>query len=83
VLLNFAIILLVMVPSFQVHVSPKIPAKLGKACYSLATTHAALGVGNTARTQACGLRQSEAPAIMRVKGFDFEGPTRQELFVRS
>jgi len=29
--------------------------------------------GNTARTQACGLRQSEALAIMRVKGFDFEG----------
>ena len=43
VLLNFVIILLVMVPSFQVHVSPKIPAKLGKAYYSLATTHAALG----------------------------------------
>ena len=43
VLLNFVIILLVMVPSFQVHVSPKIPAKLGKAYYSLATAHAALG----------------------------------------
>jgi uncharacterized membrane protein YozB (DUF420 family) len=43
VLLNFAIILLVMVPSFQVHVSPKIPAKLGKAYYSLATAHAGLG----------------------------------------
>lgn len=43
VLVNFVIILLVMVPSFQVHVSPKIPAKLGKAFYSLAMAHAALG----------------------------------------
>jgi uncharacterized membrane protein YozB (DUF420 family) len=43
VLLNFATILLVMVPSFQVRVSPKIPAKLGKAYYSLATAHAAIG----------------------------------------
>ena len=43
VLLNFAAILSVMVPSFQAHVNPKIPAKLGKAYYSLATAHAALG----------------------------------------
>ena len=43
VLLNFVIILLVMVPSFQVRVNPKIPAKLGKSYYSLATAHAALG----------------------------------------
>lgn len=43
VLLNFAIILLVMLPSFHVHVIPKIPAKLGKAYYSLATAHAVLG----------------------------------------
>ena len=43
VLLNLAVILLVMVPSFQSHVGPKIPAKLGKAYYGLATVHAALG----------------------------------------
>ena len=43
VVLNFAVILLVMVPSFQIRVSPKIPAKLGKPYYSLATAHAALG----------------------------------------
>ena len=43
VLQNFAVIVLLMVPSFQVHVSPKIPAKLGKAYYGLATAHAALG----------------------------------------
>ena len=42
-LLNSAIILLLMLPSFHVHVIPKIPAKLGKAYYSLATAHAALG----------------------------------------
>jgi len=43
VLLNLAVVLLLMVPSFQDHVSPKIPARLGKAYYALATTHAALG----------------------------------------
>jgi uncharacterized membrane protein YozB (DUF420 family) len=43
VLLNFAVIALLMVPSFQLHVAPKIPAKLGKASYALATAHAALG----------------------------------------
>jgi uncharacterized membrane protein YozB (DUF420 family) len=32
-----------MIPSFRVHVLPRIPAKLGKAYYALATTHAALG----------------------------------------
>jgi uncharacterized membrane protein YozB (DUF420 family) len=43
VLLNFSVIVLLMVPSFYVHVSPKIPIKLGKAYYALATAHAALG----------------------------------------
>jgi uncharacterized membrane protein YozB (DUF420 family) len=43
VLLNLAVIVLAMIPSFRVHVSPKIPLKLGKAYYGLATAHAALG----------------------------------------
>jgi len=43
VLLNFAVIAVMMVPSFRVHVFPRIPAKLGKAYYALATAHAALG----------------------------------------
>ena len=43
VLLNLVLNLLVMIPSFRVHVSPKIPAKLGKVYYSLATAHALLG----------------------------------------
>jgi len=43
VLLNTVIIALVMIPSFRVHVSPKIPLKLGKAYYALATIHAVLG----------------------------------------
>ena len=43
VLLNLAVILLTMVPSFRVHVYPKIPLRLGKAFYGLATAHAALG----------------------------------------
>jgi uncharacterized membrane protein YozB (DUF420 family) len=43
VLLNLGVIMLVMTPSFRAHVSPKIPLKLGKPYYALATTHAALG----------------------------------------
>src|SRR5882724_5387888 len=43
VLLNLAVILLLMVPSFRTRVSPKIPLRLGRAYYALATAHAALG----------------------------------------
>jgi uncharacterized membrane protein YozB (DUF420 family) len=43
VLLNLAVVTVVMIPSFRVHVLPRVPAKLGKAYYALATTHAALG----------------------------------------
>jgi uncharacterized membrane protein YozB (DUF420 family) len=43
VLLNFAVVAVMMIPSFRVHVFPRIPAKLGKAYYALATAHAALG----------------------------------------
>jgi uncharacterized membrane protein YozB (DUF420 family) len=43
VLLNLAIVVLLMVPSFHVNVGPHIPAKLGKAYYGLPTAHAALG----------------------------------------
>ena len=43
VLVNFAVIALVMVPSFHSRVSPRIPLKLGKAYYAVATAHAAFG----------------------------------------
>jgi uncharacterized membrane protein YozB (DUF420 family) len=43
VLLNLAVVVVMMIPSFRVHVLPRIPAKLGKAYYGLATTHAGLG----------------------------------------
>ena len=43
VLLNLAVVVLMMIPSFRVHVLPRIPAKLGKAYYALATTHGAVG----------------------------------------
>lgn len=43
VLLNTAVVALMMIPSFRVHVLPRIPARLGKAYYALATTHAGLG----------------------------------------
>ena len=43
VLLNAAIIVLVMIPAFRVQVSPRIPLKLGKSYYALATAHGAIG----------------------------------------
>jgi hypothetical protein len=43
VLTNLMVIVVIMVPSFQVHVSPRIPLKLGRPYYALATAHAALG----------------------------------------
>jgi uncharacterized membrane protein YozB (DUF420 family) len=43
VLLNLAVVVVMMIPSFRVHVLPRIPAKLGRAYYALATTHAAMG----------------------------------------
>lgn len=43
VLLNLAIIALTMGPSFRVHVLPRIPAKLSRSYFALATAHASLG----------------------------------------
>ena len=43
VLLNSAVIALVMIPSFQARLLPRIPQKLGKPYVALATAHAALG----------------------------------------
>lgn len=43
VLLNLAVIVLVMIPSFRTQVSPRIPLRLGKAYYAVATAHGALG----------------------------------------
>ncbi len=43
VLLNLAVVAVMMIPSFRIHVLPRVPAKLGKAYYALATTHAAIG----------------------------------------
>ena len=43
VLLNSAVIAVMMIPSFRVHVLPRVPAKLGKAYYALATAHGAFG----------------------------------------
>ncbi len=43
VLLNLAVIVFVMMPSFRAHVRPQIPLKLGRSYYALATAHALLG----------------------------------------
>lgn len=40
VLLNLVVISVAMIPSFHSQVLPKIPAKLGRAFYALATAHA-------------------------------------------
>ncbi len=43
VVLNAVVISLAMLPSFGHQVAPKIPAKLGKSSYAVATGHAVLG----------------------------------------
>ena len=43
VLLNAVLIVATMVPSFHERVQPKIPHKLGRSFYAVATAHAALG----------------------------------------
>lgn len=43
VLLNLAVIAIMMIPSFWTSVLPKIPARLGRAYYAIATAHATLG----------------------------------------
>jgi uncharacterized membrane protein YozB (DUF420 family) len=43
VLLNLAVIGLTMVPSFRTHVLPRIPARLSRPYFALATAHATLG----------------------------------------
>jgi uncharacterized membrane protein YozB (DUF420 family) len=43
VLLNLALIVQTMVPSFRLQVRPGLPNKLGRSYYGIATAHAALG----------------------------------------
>ena len=43
VLFNLAAIALLMLPSFRVQVLPRIPDRLGKSYFALATAHATLG----------------------------------------
>ena len=43
VLLNLVVIIVMMVPSFWARVLPRIPAKLSKPYFALATAHAAVG----------------------------------------
>jgi uncharacterized membrane protein YozB (DUF420 family) len=43
VILNAALIALTMIPAFRVQVLPRIPEKLGRGFYGLATTHAVFG----------------------------------------
>jgi uncharacterized membrane protein YozB (DUF420 family) len=43
VLLNLVVIVLLMIPSYRVHVLPSIPDKLGRPYYELATMHGAIG----------------------------------------
>ena len=44
VLLNLVLIVVVMMPSFDQQVLPRIPARLGKPVVAIATAHAAIGI---------------------------------------
>jgi uncharacterized membrane protein YozB (DUF420 family) len=44
VFLNAAVIGLVMLPAFRHQVVPRIPVKLGKSFYAIATAHAVIGI---------------------------------------
>jgi len=44
VLLNLAMIGAFMAPAFRSQIAPRIPARLGRSYYALATAHAALGI---------------------------------------
>lgn len=71
VLLNLAVVAAMMVPSFGIHVLPRIPARLGKAYYALATAHATLGT----LTELAGLyillsaRTSVLPEKLRITNY--------------
>jgi uncharacterized membrane protein YozB (DUF420 family) len=71
VLVNLFLIVLTMLPSFRVHVAPRIPVKLGKAYYALASAHAALGTlaegGGLYILLAVGT--SLLPARLRIKNY--------------
>ena len=43
VLVNFVIIVVLMIPSFHNNVAPRIPLRLGRPYYALATAHAVAG----------------------------------------
>ncbi len=43
VILNLTLIVLTMFPAFHCQVLPKLPGRIGRPYYALATTHAALG----------------------------------------
>lgn len=77
VLLNAAIIVSIMLPSFRARVAPRIPLRLGKAFYAVSTAHAALGV----------LAESAALYILVAAGTNFLPPnfrlTRYKLWMRS
>ena len=77
VISNFVVIVMIMMPSFHVHVSPKIPLRLGKAYYALATAHAALGT----------LTEIAALYILLAAGTDVLAPkiriTDYKLWMRS
>jgi len=77
VLSNFVVIIVLMIPSFHDHVSPKIPLRLGKAYYALATAHAALGT----------LTEIAALYILLAAGTEVLAPklriTNYKLYMRS
>ena len=79
VILNAALIVLTMIPAFRVQVLPRIPEKLGRGFYGLATTHAVLGTVTEVAGfvhSAGGRDESFATetAAHQVQGVDADGP---------
>ncbi len=73
VLLNLALIVLMMLPSFRSQVLPKLPGGIGKPYYALATAHAGLGgvaeLGGLYILLAAGT--SLLPEKLRIKRYKF------------
>ena len=44
VLFNLVLIVLTMIPAFRNQVAPKIPSRIGRSYYAIASVHAALGI---------------------------------------
>jgi hypothetical protein len=86
VLVNLLLIVFTMLPSFRSHVAPRIPLRLGKAYYAVATAHAALGTlaeGGGLYILLAELQGVDANCASAVVGGPFAGRGNLRPLVRS